>query len=697
MSENKTKRFVFEIYVENIPARFIIPALKQEEELAAAFLKENNLQFGEIKTFGTYRRLILSIDLIPSRTAEKTEFHYGPPARLLKDENGNYTKQAIGFASSFNTTPEKLKIAILEKKGEVLCFEKRIQPISAVKVLSNLCVHIIKNLQFPKSMVWEESRLRFARPIRNLLAIYGNSTVPFKIAGLKSGKFTYGLASLGSPKIQIKDADSYTKAMQKAQVIVNDIERKEKILRDLKNAASTMRLSFDRDEGLVEENVYLTEYPSCVPVKYPNEFLQLPAELISLVMKNQLKFFPCYKGKETAPFFIGIRDGISRGTKNVEEGFLNVFAARCRDAMFFYDKDIKTPAEELRRKISFIAFQEKLGTMADKKDRVVRNLKNISEQVNFVSEEMEKAASFCYLDLASNVVREFPELQGIMSGYYGKYWGLDEKASLILKEFYVPVSPTDSLPSSKEASLLSLAGRIDTLAGDFALGLIPTGSQDPHGLRRLAYGIVRIVCENDIRLNLKDSFVFALSILGKDAQVENYEKVWDQIAEFLWMRFENIFSEKFKSGEFSAIKEIFVKEGDFVKAVKRAEALKKLRGSSDLMNVAQLYKRLKNILKNQMLSYEVDVALFEKEQEKALYEILSKIKKEMGSLNMQEKFEEALKTAESLKSPLENFFNEVMVMCENQSVRKNRLALLSNAQALFEGLADISKIGESEL
>lgn len=691
MTENKSKNFLFEIYVENIPARFIISALNQAETLAADFLKANNLPFESIKTCGTYRRLVVYVEKIPQKTQERTEIFYGPPSRLLKDENGNFTKQAAGFASSFGASPDKLKTAVLEKKGEVLCFEKKINPVSAVKILSEMCVHIIKNLQFPKNMVWEESRLRFARPIRNLLAVYGSSPVVFKIAGVKSSKVTYGLSSLGSKKISVKTADSYFKSLEKAQVIVSDAERKEKIVKDLKNAGAAMKLSVDIDERLLEENAYLTEYPSCVPVKYPNEFLSLPREFISLVMKKQLKFFPCFKGRDTAPFFIGIRDGLSKGNRNVEEGFLSVFEARCRDAMFFYHNDLKTPPSLLEDKISRIVFQENLGTMSEKKERVRRNLIWLCEKTGLRSENVTKAADFAYLDLATNVVREFPELQGIMSGYYGPSWGLNEKSSLILKEFYLPAFAEDDIPSSREACLLSLAARMDTLAGDFALGLIPTGSQDPHGLRRAAYGAVRIIAQTGLDINLKEAFSFSVSCLPFKTQ-KSQEELWAQMGDFFWQRFENFSAEKFPSRELDAVKEIFLKDGSIVKAGMRAEAIKELRGSADFLTVAALYKRLKNILKSRKDFAEIHPELFEKEQERKLYETLNQLKEKVSSFCAEGNFSQALKSTEILKNPLEEFFKEVMVMCENQPIRENRLSLLSFAHRLFEELADISKL-----
>ncbi|NLI09444.1 MAG: glycine--tRNA ligase subunit beta [Elusimicrobia bacterium] len=691
MTENKNKNFVYEIYVENIPARFIISALSQIKETAASFLLSKNLPHGEISVFGTYRRLVLFVENIPQKTAERSEIFYGPPARLLKDEKGNYTKQASGFASSLGISCDKLKTAVIEKKGEVLCYERKLPPLSASKILSDLCVHIVKNLQFPKNMVWEESRLRFARPIRNFLAIYGSSPVVFRLAQVKAGKTTFGLAALGSKKISVKTADSYFKSLEKAQVIVKGEERKEKILKDLKNAGSAMKLSPDLDEALVEENSYLTEYPSCVPVKYSNEFLSLPQELLSLVMKKQLKFFPCYKNSQPAPFFIGVRDGLSKGNKNVEEGFLSVFEARCRDAIFFYENDIKTSKDVLKEKISKILFQEKLGTMSDKKERTQSLALWIADKIGFDSSILRSAAQCVYLDLASNVVREFPELQGIMSGYYGKEWGLDEKGALALKDFYKPLSAEDSLPSSLEGSILSLASRIDTLAGDFSAGLIPTGSQDPHGLRRAAYGAVRIIAENKLKINLKDAVYFALS-LYKNEEIKNNISCWPKLADFFWQRLENYSSKNIPAGALAAVKEIFLREGDLNKALARAEAIKEISQSPEVLILASLYKRVNNILKDKENTGHFNRDLFEKEEERTLADSLEDISAKSEEFAEKGDYKKALQTASSLKSPLENFFAGVMVNCENKQVRDNRTALLFSVKKIFGDLADLSQL-----
>lgn len=690
--ENKSKSFVFEIYVENIPARFITSAVNQIKDLAAIFLKSRNLPHGEISTFATCRRLVLFIEKIPPKTAERSEIFYGPPARLLKDEKGEYTKQASGFACSIGVPCEKLKTTVLEKKGEVLCYERKLPPLSASKILSQMCVHIVKNLQFPKSMIWEESKLKFARPIRNFTAIYGSTALVFRLAGVKSGKTTWGLACLGSKKISIKTADSYLKSLEKAQVIVADQDRKQKIVKDLKNVAATMRLSVDLDEALIEENSYLTEYPSCVPVKYSNEFLFLPQELLSLVMKKQLKFFPCYKNSQPAAFFIGVRDGLSKGNKNVEEGFLSVFEARCRDAIFFYENDLKMPAEVMEDRISKIMFQEKLGTMKDKKDRVKSIAVWIAKKTGYKSADLLQAASFAYLDLASNVVREFPELQGIMSGYYSKTWGISEVASIALKDFYKPSFSNDNLPSNTEGAIISLAARIDTLAGNFAVGINATGSQDPHGLRRAAYGAIRIMAEMEIKINLREAFFYAWSLYNSFTGLKMDEECWLKVADFFWQRLENYNCEKFPPFAMPAVKEIFFREGDLFRAMARTRAVKEISSSNEISVLALLHKRVNNILKDKKISGPIRKELFEKEQERDLFSAVEKISADVSAAIEKNDFKSAVSYLTKLKSPLENFFADVMVMCDDQQIRENRFAILFAVKKIFGDIADLSQL-----
>ncbi len=685
---------LLEIRIENIPARFVISAEEQLKKYAAALLAEANLPFEGIEACGTYKRLVLYISGVPAKTEEKTQKAYGPAARLLKDEKGAFTPQAAGFARSRGTTPDKLGVETVPNKGEVLVFETKVPGRSAVKALAEIFPQVISKLQFPKNMVWEESRFRFARPIRGLLSLYGDKPVVFGVAGVKSGRVTVGLSAKGSRQIKVASAEKYFKALQHADVIVRDAERLETLRGEIAALSKRMKLSVEADPELLTENLYLIEYPVCVVAGYSQEFLKLPHELVHLVMKKQLKFFTVANSKGLLqPYFVGIRDGVSKGQRNVEDGFKNVLEARFRDAIFFYSRDLAVPLAEFKAKLSAITFQEKLGSMLDKTSRVEELAAWLcgacGTAVN--AGEVLAAAAQVYSDLTTNVVREFTELQGLMGYYYARNSGLSEKVSRAVGDFYLPLSAKSPLPESKEGALVSLAGKLDTLASDFALGLIPSGSEDPHGLRRAALGSVRIILENGFRLNLRSAVSAAFAQLPPEASVRAAEPLLD----FIWQRAEAVFTEAgYRFDEVKAVREFFMSGGDLADCRDRVKDINALRGNPDFAGIAMAFKRAKNIVRQAKvpLSGTPDESVFEKDEERALYgEITAmsgRLKAHLGNRDYAKGLTELL----SIKDSLDNFFEKVMVMAEDPKVRDNRLNLVKSLVNLFEGVADLSQL-----
>lgn len=684
---------LLEIRIENIPARFITSAEEQLKKYVTEEAAAANLKFTKIEAYGTYKRLVLFMRGVPDKTEESIQKFLGPSAKLLKGPDGKYTKQAEGFARGRGITPDKLTTVNDPKKGEVLCFIKKIPGIKSEKVLSEIFPRIIARLQFPKTMVWEETRMKFARPIRGIVAIRGSKVIPFSVAGIKSGKTTVGLNSLGSPKVIIEKADLYLETLEKVNVVVADHQRKELLRSELMKAAKRMKLVADIDEDLLTENTYLTEYPVCVVADYSQEFLKLPRELVHLVMKNQLKFFTVsdLNGKLQA-YFIGIRDGISKGQQNVEEGFRNVLEARFRDAIFFYDRDLAIPLDEFRAKLSAVTFQEKLGSMEDRACRVEKISAWLGERsANADTKAMKEAARHVYSDLTSNLVREFTELQGIIGGYYAKHAGFSEKAAGAVGEFYFPASAESPLPGTLEACLVSIAGKTDTLVCDFSLGQIPTGSEDPHGLRRQALGIVRMLLEKNIQINLPELFKYAYSLLPEAADNRNVNIPM----EFLWQRAEGIFTAgKYAFDEIKAVKGTFLKNGDLNDCLDRLKDLHGLRKNPEFAGIAALFKRAKNILKNvkEPLDGKTDASLFAESEEKELSAVLDKAEKQCRPLAENKKYADALSAMLPVKPALDNFFLKVMVMDKNPQVKANRLNLVKRVTMLAEDIADLSAL-----
>ncbi|MCX5785308.1 MAG: glycine--tRNA ligase subunit beta [Elusimicrobia bacterium] len=723
-----TKRdALLEILIENIPARFVTSAEEQMRKYAAELMAEAGLPCDGIEAFGTYKRLTLYITGVPSQTGEKIHKAYGPAARLLKDEKGDFTPQAAGFARSRGTTPDKLAVETVPNKGEVLVFEEKIPGRSAGKALSGIFPKIISKLQFPKNMVWEAERFRFARPIRGLLALYGDRPVAFKIAGVKSGRLSVGLSAKGSRRLSVLSAEKYFKLLENANVIVKDEVRLKTLRAELERVSQRMKLEVDVDEELLHENLYLIEYPVCVVGEYSQDFLKLPAELVHLVMKKQLKFFTVsgLKGRACPalleqsagpgdtgaaaghaswpkraglePHFVGIRDGVSKGQHNVEAGFKNVLEARFRDAVFFFSRDLAVPLESFNEKLKSVTFQKKLGSMHDKTERVKKLAVWLCDNCGFPvnKEEAIKASGYVYIDLVSDVVREFTELQGAMGYYYAKNSGLSETASRAVGEFYWPLSAKSPLPSSAEGALVSMAGKLDTLAADFALEMIPTGSEDPHALKRLAHGIARIALEKGFKINLAAAFERALEYLPMPPASFDAAALKAKLLDFTWQRAQSIFEEEdFKFDEVKAVREFFMRAGDLPDCRARLKDINAFRSNSDFAAVAMAFKRAKNILRQSKtaLTGSPDEGAFEKEEEKILYRdiagISARLKEHLADRNYSKSLMELL----SIKGSLDSFFEKVMVMAEDPKIRDNRLNLIKSLVSLFEDVADLSQL-----
>lgn len=691
------KDALLEIGVENLPARFVAPALEQLKEGSVRLFIENHLKFSSARTLGTYKRLSLIIEGVEERSSERTSDVTGPPARLLKDENGNFTKQSAGFARSQGARPEDL-ISVSTSKGEFLAVRKKIPGEPAHKILSRVFPEVISSLQFPKSMVWEASQFRFARPIRSIVALYGKKTVPFSVAGVKSGRGTTGLSAQGSRPLAITEPGKYIRALENKCVMAEPESRRELLKKSLQQAAARMKLAVDMDEALLEETVFLVEHPVPVAGHFSLRFLKLPGKLLSTVLKKQLKFFPVSgEGGELQPHFIGIRDGVSDGQKEVQEGYESVVEARLSDAVFFFDRDLAVSLEKMRERLKGIVFHEKLGTLYEKTERVEALSSSICGYLRSFAQADEEAvrlaARFCYSDLASEVVREFPELQGTMGCEYAARESVPADAAASIGEFYFPVSSGSPLPSSVESSIVSMAGKIDTLAGDFAAGLIPSGSEDPHGLRRMAAGLVRILLEKNFPVPVRDILARSLEMFKLDSAAS--DEVRAGLEDFIWQRVQTVFEESgFKFDEIRAVRDNGL--DNLPMTFKRLLALHNIRKEPDFISLATAFRRAANILKHAGVKAgavaPVKEELFKEAAEKELFEKLEKLRIKAEAFRLDAEFSRMLKEMITLKPVVDKFFEDVMVMAEDESVKQNRLNLMAGLVNLFGTAADLSQL-----
>ena len=687
-----------EIGVEHLPARFMAPALKQLKTLTAQILEEKRLTYKSVDSFGTYRRLVVLVEDLAEKSLDVQKEVKGPPAKLLKDANGNFTPQSAGFAQKNGLNPEKLTVKETEK-GPFIYAVVKIKGEKTVKLLPEIFTRIVTGLEFAKNMIWEESGLRYGRPIRSLIGLYGHKVIKFTVAGVTSDRNTYPLSSFGRKPIKVEQADkTYYADLLRAQpqpILVLPEERKEALIKTVTNEAAVRGYHADLDPELIEETVWCTEHPVAVGGDFELKFLTLPKELITTVLKKQIKMFPVTNDKgELQPYFIAVRDGISVNQNEVRDGFKKVMSARLADAVFFFDNDKKAGLNAFKDKLKNVLFLEGLGSMFEKSARTQQLADWLCEKLgkNQLKNTVDYAASHAYADLASHVVYEFPELQGYMGGQYAALEGRQDAAKA-LEEFYFPLTSSSPLPSTEEGNIVSLAGKIDTLVGNFLIGQIPTGSEDPFALRRQAFGAVRMLLEKGMQISLKELVEKSASLYPAGT----VDKGLKELPNFLFQRLALVLEQRgHNAATLNAVSNWY--ELPFTQAEALVSALETVKTSAEFAAVLESAKRVCNILKKAgNVTEAVDEKLFKLPAEKALYDKIHEVDSSLGcavnTAKTKEEYLNVLKTYGAFKEPLENFFKDVMVNDENPAVRQNRLALLARVRRyLTQTVADITNL-----
>ena len=675
---------LLQIGTEHLPARFLRPALQQLKENAVSILAENRLKYSALETYGTYKKLVLEIkDLAPVSEDISKEVK-GPPAKLLKDAAGNFTPQAAGFAAKNDIKPEQLIVKETEK-GPFIYADIKIKGIKTEKLLSVIFPELIKSLNFAKNMVWEDTAFRFARPIRSIIALYGSKIIKFEIAGVKASNKAYGLSSFKQTPIIIKNPESYKDALknQIRPILVDLEERKKALLRSIEGCTKVLGYQADLDEDLINETVNFTEHPIALAGDMALSFMKLPKKLLTTVLKTQIKMFPVVDKKgELQPHFIAVRDGVSVNQEEVKTGFKNVMTARLTDAVFFFENDLKTGLDKMREKLKNINFIDGMGTMEDKTNRIIALTSALAKELNLNAKDTEnakQAAAYAYADLASSTVYEFTELQGYMGAVYAQKEGRNPDVCTALEEFYLPLSANSELPKTTIGSLVSLAGKLDTLAANFKVGQVPSGSQDPFALRRQAMGAVRIILANNWPLSISK----IAELAGKNLPESENNRL-AELPEFLWQRLQNILEEKqIPEDIISAVKN-FDKPLNIV--IVNAEILKEELQSATLQAVAEAAKRVVNILKQAPQNLpQLNTALLKENGEIAL-------NKAVDSLPKTDNFRSELKNLAALKQTLEDFFATIMVNVKEEELKLNRLALLKKVKTVLLNSAALDNL-----
>lgn len=687
-------RYLLEIGVEELPARFVKTTLDQMKKYILQKLNEKRIPFDDIKLYSTPRRLALLIEGLPQKQEDLEKEVKGPSKKIAFDEEGNPTKALEGF---MNGQGVALKDIFTKEHTNVeYIFANKIEKGRSVEeILKDSMPDMIKSISFPKSMKWGGKNLRFARPIRWLLSLFNDRVLEFNLEGIVAANITRGHRFLGSSHIEINNIDEYFTSIKDNYVMIDRNQRKEKIKYGCEKLAREKGGNLLFDEELLDEITNIVEYPTPMIGRIKEEYLDLPKEVLITPMKEHQRYFPVVDDKgRLLPYFITVRNGNEEYLDIVVKGNEKVLGARLEDAKFFYYEDIKQPLENYVENLKDIVFQEKLGTLYDKTMRVQKLAGKIGSYLE-VGEEtkknIERAGYLSKSDLVTNMVGEFSELQGIMGREYAAESGENEITSLAIYEQYLPRFSNDELPTTTAGAILSIGDKLDTIAGIFAIGIQPTGSQDPYGLRRQALGIINIILDKKLNLSLEELVDFALYIyVEENGLAFDYYKVKDEILNFFDGRIKNMFIDM--GIRYDVVEAILGTDINDVFDLKlRADKLNLWLDKEGLSEVLSAFNRVKTLAEKAETD-EVKRELLVEEEEINLYETFNSVEEKVkDSLNRKE-YDKALDYMVSLKEPIDQFFDNVMVMVEDEELKNNRLGLVKQISNTMLLICDLSKI-----
>lgn len=688
-----SKTYLLEIGVEELPARFIDDGKRQLCDNFTNLLKEERIQFEMVETFSTPRRLTIVAKGLGEFGGSEENIVKGPAKRIALDDSGNPTKALIGFMKGQNITRED--IIIQEYNGEEYVYGKVLSQGKKLEdVLSSKMADVIKNINFPKSMKWGGKNLKFARPIRWIVSVLDNSILPFQLEGIVASNITKGHRFLGSQSIVIDNIDGYKDILKDNFVIVDEKERKDIIKYSSEKLAREKGGSVEKDDDLLNEVTNLVEYPTPIIGRIKDEYLVLPFDVVTTPMKEHLRYFPVLDDKgRLLPYFITVRNGDDNHVDTVVKGNEKVLGARLEDAKFFYKEDIKHSLDYYVEKLKTITFQEKLGSVYDKTIRIGKLTEKIANYLEVGDEtkrNLDRASYLAKADLVTKMVTEFTELQGKIGMEYAQESGENEIVSLAIFEQYLPRYSGDKLPSTTAGAILSMADKLDSICGLFAIGIQPTGSQDPFALRRSAIGVINIIMDKKVNVSLMDLIDFSLYIYVEESGLaSDFNKVRAEIFEFFTGRVKNLFLDQGIS--YDVIDSIIKTGTDNIYDMKiRGEKINNWVKDHNINDMLTAFNRLSTLaiktesseVKRDLLSgYEVQ-----------LYDEYNNLEEKVNTLIQKKEYDKALSTLITLKEPIDNFFDNVMVMVEDENLKNNRLALLRKIYDTMLRVCDLTYI-----
>lgn len=682
-----SKTLLLEIGTEEVPAHVMPGILSQLKENAAKTFEELRIEYKNIKTLGTPRRSALLVEGLAEQQADLSKENRGPAVNIAFDADGNPTKAAQGFARGQGVKPEEL----VTKDGYVyaMVHEKGGQ---TVDLLGDTLKGLVDGLNFPNNMHWADLDYKFIRPLRWLVALYGQDVIDFEVANVKSGRTSRGHRFLSEGDFEIANAEDYVEACRKASIIVDQNERCEMIRQQIAEVAAANGGQAEVNEDLLEEVLYLVEYPTALCGKFDEKYLALPAEAVITPMRDHQRYFPVLKDGQLLPLFITIRNGGKEHLETVQHGNERVLRARLEDAQFFFDEDRKNTLEQHGEKLKTVVFQDGLGTIYDKALRLEVLAGYIADAIGANEQDKKdavRAAKLAKADLVTGMVTEFTELQGVMGREYALLDGETKAVAQAIDEHYMPRFAGDSQPASVAGRIVSLADKIDTIVGTFSRGLIPTGSQDPFALRRQALGIVNMLKEAQYHISLSQLVAKAMELL-KIADAGQQAKLQNDVADFMKLRLKNVLADA--GIRYDVVDAVFVTVDDIYGVFLRAQAVNEAV-KQDMEKTIQAFVRTGNIArKAEDVQAAVEADILAEQVEKDLYKAYevaaSKVEKEIATRD----YAGAIATLSQLAAPIDAFFDGVMVMDKDEKIKNNRLGLLKLVDNLICQVADFSKI-----
>ncbi|GAB6100267.1 glycine--tRNA ligase subunit beta [Halanaerocella petrolearia] len=688
-----SKDLLLEIGTEEIPARFMLSAFEQLEKLARDKFSAQRIETGNIKVTGTPRRLALYIEDVAIKQEDLHKEVRGPANNIAFDDEGNPTKAGQGFARGQGITPNELEIRDTDN-GEYVFACTTEEGQLTKELLPQLLNELITDLNFPKPMRWANQEMRFIRPIKWLLALYGTEEIDFSVAEVETDNWSLGHRFLSDGKIEISQPADYFSALEEEYVIVDHSQRQEMIIEQIKEIEEEEEINVVIDDDLLTEVNFLVEYPTALCGSFEQEFLELPSEVLITSMREHQRYFPVENDAgELENLFITVRNGTAEHIDTVRQGNEKVLQARLSDGKFFYEEDQAASLEAKVEELKDIIFQEDLGTIYDKVERIIDLSDNFAQELEMSDTEVKqatRAAKLAKADLVTEIVNEFSKLQGVMGREYALLDGEDKEVATAIFEHYLPRYADDILPETNVGQVVSIADKIDNIVACFSVGIIPTGSQDPYALRRQAQGIVNIIVDGQLDITLDTLIDSALELLADKIQRPEVE-IKEDVIDFFKLRLEKLLEEA--DIRYDVRDAILATDcSDIHDTLLRAKAVMDFRSNESFADLITVFNRVNNLAQKATEEVIINEELFESTTEEELYIDYKELKDKVDQLLIDQDYVIALEELTTIKESVDAVFDSVRVMAEDKKVKENRLYLLKLVAELLSEVADLDEI-----